>query len=124
MNPLDMTNMINTTQGLPSVSLVYGTDELRSHGVKLIAAQPKIQCKVFEDNAGAIELARLPRLRPRTKHLAIQYHHFRSWTVKGLNGEEPGIKIQYISREKQEADIFTKPLPRPQFQTLRRLLCA
>ena len=25
MNPLDMTNMINTTQGLPSVSLVYGT---------------------------------------------------------------------------------------------------
>ena len=24
MNPLDMTNMINTTQGLPSVSLVYG----------------------------------------------------------------------------------------------------
>ncbi|MDA3833359.1 MAG: reverse transcriptase domain-containing protein [Spirochaetales bacterium] len=105
------------------IYLMNLTDELRSHGVELIAAQPKIQCKVFEDNAGAIELARLPKLRPRTKHLAIQYHHFRSWTVKGLNGEEPRIKVQYISTEKQEADIFTKPLPRPQFQTLRRLLC-
>ena len=99
-------------------------DELRDHGVELIAKQPKIQCKeVFEDNAGAIELAKLPKLRPRTKHMAIQYHHFRSWTVKGLNGEEPKIKVEYVPTNLQEADIMTKPLPRVQFQNLRLRLC-
>ena len=98
-------------------------EELRNYGVDLIKNQPILQCKVFEDNAGAIELAKLPKLRPRTKHMAIQYHHFRSWTVKGREGEEPKIRVEYISTDQQEADIFTKPLPRIQFQTLRKKLC-
>ena len=98
-------------------------DELCEQGVDLVAKQPKVQCRVFEDNVGAIELAKLPKLRPRTKHLAIQYHHFRSWTVKGLNGEEPKIKVEYIPTTLHEADIMTKPLPRVQFQSLRLRLC-
>jgi hypothetical protein len=98
-------------------------EELRNYGVDLIKNQPILQCKVFEDNAGAIELAKLPKLRPRTKHMAIQYHHFRSWTVEGLDGEKPRIKVEYISTDQQQADIFTKPLPRIQFQTLRERLC-
>jgi len=105
------------------IYLMNLTDELRSHGVTLITQQPIIQCRVFEDSADAIELAKLPKLRPRTKHLAIQYHHFRSWTVRGLNGEEPKIKVEYVQTEEQEADIMTKPLPRPQFQNLRKKLC-
>eukprot|EP00980_Cylindrotheca_fusiformis_P002181 scaffold499_cov120-Cylindrotheca_fusiformis.AAC.4 len=44
------------------IFLINLTDELRSHGVELIASQPTIQCQVFEDNAGAIELAKLPKL--------------------------------------------------------------
>jgi hypothetical protein len=36
-------------------------------------ATPKIHCKVFEDNAGAIEIANVPKMRPRTKHLNIKY---------------------------------------------------
>ena len=40
MNPLDMTNMINTTQGLPSVSLVYGTSAMSSPNLATI---PKIR---------------------------------------------------------------------------------
>jgi hypothetical protein len=98
-------------------------DELRDRGVTLLDMKPLIHCRVFEDNAGAIELAKLPKLRPRTKHLAIQYHHFRSWTVKGLNGEEPRIKVEHIATTEQQADIMTKPLPRPQFQHLRQQLC-
>eukprot|EP00980_Cylindrotheca_fusiformis_P017882 scaffold5678_cov71-Cylindrotheca_fusiformis.AAC.1 len=105
------------------IFLINLTDELRSHGVELIASQPTIQCQVFEDNAGAIELAKLPKLRPRTKHLAIQYHHFRSWTVEGVNGEPPRIKIKYIATAEQEADIMTKPLPRVAFQYLRKKMC-
>ena len=82
--------MALSTAAREVIYLMNLTDELRKHGVTLIDQQPSIQCQVFEDNAGAIELAKLPKLRPRTKHLAIQYHHFRSWTVKGLNGEERG----------------------------------
>jgi len=98
-------------------------DELQENGVILTTELPTISCQVFEDNAGAIELAKLPKLRPRTKHLAIQYHHFRSWTTRGLNGEEPKIKINYVSTDQQEADIMTKPLAKYQFELLRKRLC-
>ena len=109
------------------LSYSYGTchllDKLRENGVILTTEIPTISCQVFEDNAGAIELAKLPKLRPRTKHLAIQYHHFRSWTTRGLNGEEPKIKINYVSTDQQEADIMTKPLAKYQFELLRKRLC-
>ena len=36
----------------------------------------KVQCYVYEDNVGAIELAKLPKLCPRIKNIAIQYYHF------------------------------------------------
>ena len=37
---------------------------------------PKIQCKVFEDNASCIKVAKAPTMTPRTKHIALKYHHF------------------------------------------------
>ena len=33
--------------------------------------------KVFEESSGALELARLPKLRSCTKHINMCYHHFR-----------------------------------------------
>ena len=36
-----------------------------------------IRCTLFEDNKGAEELANIPKNRPRTKHIAVKYHHFR-----------------------------------------------
>ena len=98
-------------------------EELATHGVKFNDIKPEIKVNVYEDNVGAIELAKLPKLRPRTKHIGIQYHHFRSWTSRGINDEEPRVKVQHISTEIQQADIFTKPLARVQFQALRKLLC-
>ena len=97
-------------------------DELRKFGVKLIDEKPIITCDVLEDNVGAIELAKLPKLRPRTKHMAIQYHHFRSWTAVGPHDEPPRIRVRYIKTELQQADIMTKPLPRQAFQRLRKLI--
>ena len=32
---------------------------------------------VFEDNNGALSLALSPKISPRTKHIAVKYHHFR-----------------------------------------------
>ena len=38
---------------------------------------PSVKCKVFEDNNGAIELAKAPKICPRTKNIALKYHQFR-----------------------------------------------
>ena len=32
-----------------------------------------VKCKVIENNSGAIKLARAPKFRPRTKHVALKY---------------------------------------------------
>ncbi len=76
------------------------------NGIKVINTQPKIQCRVFEDNAGSIELAKAPKMRLKTKQLVIHYHHFRLWAMKGLDGEEPKIQVEYIKTSNQEADIW------------------
>ena len=78
---------------------------------------------VYEDNVGAIKLAKLAKLCPRTKHIALQYQHFCGLTMRGENREDPAVKIQHISTQIQEANIFTKPLACQQFQALRKLLC-
>jgi hypothetical protein len=91
-------------------------DELISFGVNLKSVLPTVKCKVFEDNVGAIELAKAPRMRPRTKHIDIQYHHFREAV------QQKKISISHVSTKEQVADIATKPLPRHSFQYLRKQL--
>ena len=91
-------------------------DELISFGIKIPVSTPTVRCKVFEDNVGAIELAKAPKLRPRTKHIAIQYHHFCTHVAKRL------ITIQHVTTTEQVADIATKPLARDQFKYLRHRL--
>eukprot|EP00957_Ditylum_brightwellii_P057304 4343428-Ditylum_brightwellii.AAC.1 len=44
----------------------------------------EFKCTVFKDNNGCIELLKCPRMRPRTKHIIIKYHHFRKKVKKGL----------------------------------------
>ena len=48
-----------------------------SNVLKLKVERPITHSSVFEDNNGALELAREPKYRSRTKHIAIKYHHFR-----------------------------------------------
>ena len=76
--------------------------------------RPSVKCKLFEDNNGAVELAKAPKILPRTKHIALKYHHFREHVRKGL------IKINLIDTLEQVADIFTKALPFPIFNYLRK----
>ena len=75
-----------------------------------------MKCKLFEDNNGALELARAPKYRPRTKHIALKYHHFRSFVKCGY------VKVSRIETKEQLADIFTKPLPDVTFKYLRKKL--
>jgi hypothetical protein len=93
--------------------IIWLLEEARQQGIPVMNATPKIHCKVFEDNAGAIEIANVPKMRPRTKHLNIKYHHFREEVRKGT------ISIYHTRTEEQIADIFTKPLPEAPFVKFR-----
>ncbi len=87
-----------------------------SQATKLIVGDTITHSTIFEDNQGCVELANAPKLRPRTKHIGLKYHHFRSHVARG------DIKIQWIDTKHQLADIFTKPLPASSFEYLRHLL--
>ena len=80
--------------------------EMREREFQVICNEPYVYCKVFEDNSGTLELARLPKLRPRTKHVC-----------KGL------IKIFPISTKDQIADALMKALAQNDLHCHRRYMC-
>lgn len=95
-------------------------NELRDRSFPIIGeGKAKLMCKLFEDNSGAVELANVPKMRPRTKHINLVYHHFRSHvnTRSNPNGD---VIIQHIETGDQIADIFTKPLAAPLFERHRK----
>ena len=47
--------------------------EAREHGLQVDYLPAKVHCTVSEDNSGAVELARLPKIRPMTKHTNQSY---------------------------------------------------
>lgn len=79
-------------------------NELKAFGIAIPSTNPTIYCKLFEDNAGAIHLAKVPKMRPRTRHINQKFHHFREWVKAGL------IDILPIHTLEQPADLMTKPL--------------
>ncbi len=92
--------------------------EMRERNFKVICIKPYVyHCKVLEDNAGALELTRLPKLHPRTKHINVCYHHFCKHVQKGL------IKIFPIDTKDQIADALTNALAQNDFQYHRRHMC-
>jgi len=92
-------------------------EEMMEQDFQVICTKPHVYCKVFEDNSGALELARLPKLRPRTKHINVCYHHFCKHVCKGL------IKIFPIGTKDQIADALTKALAQNDFQRHCRYMC-
>ena len=81
--------------------------------VRVIAGFAKVTCRVFEDNVGTLELANAHKLRPRTKHLSVQLHHFRQCTL------DKKVMVEKICTAHQSADAFAKALPRDAFRCLR-----
>ena len=75
---------------------------------------PVIHCTVHEDNKGCIDLVESPRIRPRTKHIALKYHHFRSFV------RDKTVSVRYVETGEKVADIFTKALGDTQLANLRK----
>ena len=50
---------------------------MKENNISSVSSVPNVNYKAFEDNFGALELAKCLRMRPRTKHINLVYHHFR-----------------------------------------------
>ena len=61
-------------------------------------------------------MANVPKLNPRTKHIAVKYHFFRE------NISKRRITVEWIPSNKQKADILTKGLGTSKFVAIRKLL--
>jgi hypothetical protein len=108
---------VSLSQSLREVfPLMRLVTELALAGFQLNTETPRIHCKVFEDNSGALEMARTPKMRPRTKHMNLKYHHFREAVETGL------VSIHAINTLDQQADMLTKPLAFESFTKFRRLI--
>ena len=99
------------------ISLMQMAKEMKSRKIPLLGnSRTTMKCNAFEDNTGALELAKVPKMRPRTKHINIKYHHFRDHIQRGT------IQVEHVSTEQQIADIFTKPLPAALFLKHRQVI--
>ena len=97
---------------LPLMELMKELDVI----LKINISKPDFFCQVFEDNRSTIAVAESKKYTPRTKHIALKYHHFRRYV------QDKTIRIQPIDTKEQTADIFTKPLDFPTFSYLRKKL--
>ena len=72
--------------------------------------------KIYVDNTGAISLGKNCMVTKRSKHIDIRYHFTRQCYNDGL------IDIVHVSTDKNVADVLTKPLGRPKFESFNKLL--
>ncbi len=99
------TEYIALSQSMREVlPLMAQIEDVQEKGIQMSAKPCKIHCRIFKDNEGAIEIAKVPKMRPRTKHLNIKYHHSREEVKKGT------VSIYHVATGEQMADMLTKPL--------------
>ena len=79
-------------------------EEMQQFGFQVSSKIAEVKCEVFEDNSGALEMAKVHKYQPRTKHLNVKLHHFRDYVEQGK------IIIKSIKSIDQLADYLTKPV--------------
>jgi hypothetical protein len=69
---------------------------------------------VYCNNQSCIKIYENPVFHDRSKNIEIIYHFIWDRIQKGA------VKLQYISRDEQVADILTKPLEKGKFFIFQR----
>lgn len=90
--------------------------EMIEHNIPVGSPVAQVHCKVFEDNSGALEMAKTHKYRPRTKHLCVKLHHFRDYVTR------KEISIHKIGTNRQLADYLTKTVIYNILIRLRRIV--
>ena len=71
---------------------------------------------VFCGNTSAINLSKNPIRHSKIKHIEICYHFIRDFV------EDKIICLEFIHTDNQKANIFTKPLDGPRFESLHKTI--
>ena len=71
---------------------------------------------IYCDNSSAIDISKNPVQYFKTKYIEIRYHFIRDLVERKI------VCLEYIPIEHHNADIFTKPLDRSKFETLRQVI--
>ena len=70
----------------------------------ILLVYPNFICTVHEYNQSWIKMDQSLKFSPRTKRIALKYHHFISFMKSKI------VIIKYCRIEMQKADLLTKPL--------------
>ena len=71
---------------------------------------------VYYNNSSAIDISKNLVQHSKTKHIKIRYHFIRDLVERKI------MCLKYIPTERQNANIFTKPLDKSKFETLRQVI--
>ena len=76
----------------------------------------KISFPMYEDNEGAIQIAKHPISNSNSKHIDVRHHFLRELV------ERKEIEIIHIASQYQHADFLTKALPEREFEFHRGIV--
>ena len=62
------------------------------------------------DSTSTISISKNPVLHSKTKHIPLRYHFLKDHIANKV------VQLQYVPSTEQIVDIFTKPLPKKQFE--------
>ena len=71
---------------------------------------------LFEDNEGAIQIAKHPISNSNSKHIDVRHHLLRELV------ERKEIEIIHVATQYQHPDFFTKALPEREFEAHRGIV--
>ena len=69
--------------------------EMREYRFVQKYEQPRVYCRVYEDNSGALEMAKVHKYRPRTNHINVKLHHFRDYVDRHSKRKVLSFTQQY-----------------------------
>ena len=71
---------------------------------------------LYCDNSSVIDIFTNPVQNSRTKHIEIRYHFIRDLVERKI------VALEYVPTERQNADIFTRPLDRSKFESFHQVI--
>jgi transposase InsO family protein len=82
-------------------------------GGEFKAQEPTV---LYEDNQPCIAMVEGGMASKKSRNIDIKYHCVAQDVIDGT------YELKYLATEQQVADMFTKPLPHPQFKKLREMI--